>query len=290
MTVTRKIAILTHANDNFAGGNYLLAYLADAWQRAGIAIAVLRGTNHFEPADALILHVNLTVIPDDYLAFCERYSVVINGGVHDTSKRRVSMNLVCTRDSYDGAVIVKTDRNFGGYPELHLANLTPVQRLIRKLQWRLPWSWTGYLCPDAYPIFPACKDVPRSVWHNPRLVVEKYRPECEGNFYCLRHWVFFGACEINLRAFSRHPIVKADNVEHREYGLPVPAHLRALRRKLGFDYGKFDYAMIDGEVVLYDANRTPTFNSKNPSPQQRYIVTEIAKGIQTFIPNSVPTW
>ena len=38
---------------------------------------------------------------------------------------------------------------------------------------------------------------------------------------------------------------------------PVPEELRKIRAQLGFDYGKFDYGIVDGEVILYDVNRTP---------------------------------
>ena len=37
----------------------------------------------------------------------------------------------------------------------------------------------------------------------------------------------------------------------------MPDELRALRRQLGFDYGKFDFVMHEGRAVLLDANKTP---------------------------------
>ena len=37
----------------------------------------------------------------------------------------------------------------------------------------------------------------------------------------------------------------------------VPPELRAERERLGFDFGKFDFVMHDGEPILLDANRTP---------------------------------
>ena len=35
---------------------------------------------------------------------------------------------------------------------------------------------------------------------------------------------------------------------------PIPEKLRELRRKHDFDFGKWDYAIADGEIVLYDIN------------------------------------
>ena len=86
-----KIAVLTHVKDNFVSGPYLLRFLVEVWKNIGIDIRVLRGTEHFEPADALILHPDLTIVPDDYLAFCKQYPLVINGGVRDISKDRKSV-------------------------------------------------------------------------------------------------------------------------------------------------------------------------------------------------------
>ena len=37
----------------------------------------------------------------------------------------------------------------------------------------------------------------------------------------------------------------------------MPDEIRAERQRLGFDYGKFDFAIGPEGPVLYDANRTP---------------------------------
>ena len=41
------------------------------------------------------------------------------------------------------------------------------------------------------------------------------------------------------------------------------ADLRTMRAPLGFDYGRFDYRIVEGKVVLYDVNRTQG-RSANP--------------------------
>jgi hypothetical protein len=275
-----KIAVLTHVNDNFVSGPYLLRFLVDAWKNVGIDIRVLRGIEHFEPADALILHTDLTIVPDDYLAFCKQYPFVINGGVGDISKRKISSNLVGQRDLYFGPVIVKTNCNFGGKPERKMAR--PLYRLLSRLAEWLPWSWTGQLHPDKYPIFNSSRDVPRAVWRNPHLVVERFLPERESAYYCLRQWIFFGDHEINHRVFSKSPIVKARNTIHREDGLPVPEALRSLRTMLQFDYGKFDYTLVNGEPILYDANRTPAVAWTTTTARQASIVNELTQGLFSF--------
>ena len=287
MKAHHKIAVLTHANDELESRSYLLNLLVDTWQKCGTEILVLRGIDRFEPADALILHVDLTIVPRDYIAFSQRYPVVINGRVHDISKRKISAHLLRAGNSYQGEVIVKTDLNCGGSPE-GSGRGARRGRLQRVLYKRLPWSWTGNLSSETYPIFPSPAAVPRAVWFNPRLVVEKYLPEREGAHYCLRQWIFFGDREINQRVFSAEPIIKSKNVIHREYDVPVPEALHAMRSKLGFDYGKFDYVLVNGEVALLDANRTPGANRNNPSPRLSAIVNELAQGLDAFVAGAGP--
>lgn len=280
-----KIAVLTHVNDNFVSGPYLLRFLVEAWKNVGIDIRVLRGIEHSEPADALILHPDLTIVPDDYLAFCKQYPLIINGGVRDISKRKISSSLVNQKDSYCGPVIVKSNFNHGGKSERKkMSRWGPLYWALSSLTKWLPWSWTGRLRPHNYPIFNSSRDVPRAAWRNPHLVVEKFLPERESAYYCLRQWIFFGDHEINHRVFSESPIVKARNtIIHHEDGLPVPEALRALRTKFQFDYGKFDYALVNGEPVLYDANRTPTVAwTTTTTARQASIINELAQGLFSF--------
>src|SRR3978361_1955265 len=95
----------------------LLSELAAIWRQRGVHVSILNRLDPGLVADALILHVNLTVVPNEYLRYIERFPVVINARPTDISKRRVSRNLVERRTSYGGPVIVKTDRNFRGIIE-----------------------------------------------------------------------------------------------------------------------------------------------------------------------------
>ena len=36
----------------------------------------------------------------------------------------------------------------------------------------------------------------------------------------------------------------------------VPEELRVARKRLGIDFGRFDYAVVDGETIIYDINKT----------------------------------
>lgn len=278
-----KIAILTHAGQKFETIPYLLHPLITLWKNKGIDVVILRGTDHFEPADALFMHIDLTITPADYVSFAERYPRIINGSVRDISKRKISSHLVRKRNGYHGPVLVKTDLNFGGGMERCLARSTPFSRIGDSLRKRLPWYWRRYLKPARYPVYSSPMEVPWAVWWNKNLVVEKFLPERDGKHYALRQWVFLGNREISQRVISANPIVKASNVLHRETDIPVPDSLRRLRAAMGFDYGKFDFVIIDDETILLDANRTPSFNIDTPSPAQMVMLENLAGGLPAWL-------
>lgn len=173
-------------------------------------------------------------------------------------------------------MIVKTDLNCGGLPEFHLqwmaqreaGNDTPPPR--------------PFHLDNPYEVLPSLADVPRSVWRNPELVVEKFLPEQDERGYWVRFWVFFGDRERCTRYLSREKIVKGGNVLARER-VEVPPELRAERERLGFDYGKFDFVMRDGRAILLDANRTPA-NPPNPeSTAMKAANARLARGIDAFL-------
>jgi hypothetical protein len=143
----------------------------------------------------------------------------------------------------------------------------------------LPW----YLRPnlDDYPILPKPDAVPLPVWFNRDLFVERFQPERREGFYCLRTWVFFGDRESNSLSYSLSPVVKSSRVVRREPIPEVPDELRATRTRLGFDFGKFDYAVVDGRPVLYDVNRTPSTGwDMTPLLKERF--SALAEGTNSF--------
>jgi hypothetical protein len=96
--------------------------------------------------------------------------------------------------------------------------------------------------------------------------------------YALRSWLFFGREEYSLRLYGRQPVVKARCAVKWEYLHAVPEFLRAERKRLQFDFGKFDYVEHDGEVFLLDANKTPTVASKRTHHLRR-----LADGLAGFL-------
>lgn len=296
-----RIAVLIHENDDFQRSGYLLRRLCDEWERQGakVFVVTLAGAPWPE-ADLAILHADITAVGDEYRALLAHYPRVINGRVTDISKRVVSQLILARDDEYAGPVIVKTNANFGG-----LRELTRAQFMSR----RPPASWQQVTWLDDYPIFDRLSRVPGGVWQNPHLVVEKFLPELNDvnheakasadptnsdQEYVLRVWVFLGNQSIHYRCISRSSVIKGRNTLRRELldVDAVPAELRARRAELGFDYGKFDYALVDGTAVLYDANRTPGTPSNQGAEQSwgqpghdasQERIRRLSEGLQDFL-------
>jgi len=278
----RHIVILVHRHGAFDNSGYFLYELAKLWEAGGIKVTVQRGPGATHDADLAISHVDLTVVPPDHASYLRQYRRALNGEVIDISKRRISSAILRRGEKYDGPVIVKTNCNSGGLREAWLLKHKSLpRRIAAKLRNRLPWTMRAQLPTHSYPIFPNAAAVPRAVWLNPDLVVERFLCEQRDGFYCLRTWVFLGDRETNSLSYSPSPIIKGANVVRREAVDEVPAELRKIRAEMGFDYGKFDYGIVDGRVVLYDANRTPTlgrFKREEILPRLEFL----AEGIRYF--------
>ena len=247
----RSIAVLAHAQDGFWGQPRLAHLLMSRWEDMGFTVHLVTDPENAVPADLALLHVSLSVVPPDYRRLAAGYPRTLNGSAVDIRKRSYSRLLVDPTSSYSGAVIVKSDRNAGGWREHR------VSRRWRKIgESALPWRMRRFVRPEDYPVFSRTQLVPRGVWSNPNLVVERFVAEREGERYLCRHWLFLGSREVTRRTSSSHPVVKFRG-DMESTSEAIPGELRAVRKELGFDYGKFDYGIVEGEVVLYDVNRTP---------------------------------
>jgi len=247
-----RIVLLTHAYDDFRRRKFLLASLARHWMEAGHDVSVAAGLANWPQADIAVMHLDISVVPAAYSDASRRYPVVVNAAATDIRKRRVSRNLVARGDGWTGPVIVKTDLNCRGMPEVHAVD--GFRREGKPVD-LAPGPIVSTHQP--YPVLRCAQDVPESVWNNEGLVVERFLHERDARGYWLRVWVFFGDRERCSRYCGHDPIVKSAHVVAREPA-PVPDELRAERERLGFDYGKFDFVVVDGKAVLLDANRTPT--------------------------------
>jgi hypothetical protein len=248
-----RIAVLFHERERDVDpAGYLVHHLAKLWREDGLEVGYLYGTGRFVPADLVLAHVDLSVVPEPYLEFAARYPIVLNGRVRDIRKTVTSRYLVRPGDDWDGPVIVKADLNHGGYPE-YLSSLTGLRRVrvVRALRRRLG----GIPTSRDYRIFERLADVPASLLERPDLVVERFLPAVEDGLYHLHMYQFLGDCERCARLSSPEPVLKADTSESARSVEPHPA-ARAWREELGLDYGKIDYIVRGEEVILLDANKT----------------------------------
>ena len=252
-----RIAVITHEFDRFQSRRglllrrdspYMLFDLLAELKRRGHSVRVLCGTSAEPAADIAVLHLDVTVTPPDYVDYARRFPFCLNIGAADISKRRISGAVIGREDGWQGRVIVKSSLNHWGTPE---------QQLNRRAgRAGRPEPFPGVEALERYEVHASLADVPVEVFERRDLVVEKFIPEPEPDGFGARFWLFCGERERCTRHVSPQPLVKGDDTIRRE-PVPVPDELRALRRKLGFDYGKFDFVMHEGKAVLLDANKTP---------------------------------
>ena len=117
---------------------------------------------------------------------------VVNWSVRDISKRRVSVLRITPEDRRDGPVIIKTNLNHSGITE---TRGVPVDQREgnRKRKAHISWRSARRLPHRRHPVLDSIARMPRWVWEDDSLVVERFLPERDGDLYCLRGWMFFGS-------------------------------------------------------------------------------------------------
>jgi hypothetical protein len=249
------LVVITHEFDTFLtkdkGGSLTSAYLLyDVLlhlERMGHTIRIVRGPIP-GVGDAALYHVDATIPAQEYLDLERHYARTINFRTGDISKREISGLILARDDPWGGPVIVKCNYN----------NRAIIEDLHNRRAARmgLPLPHPGVTRGDEYRVLEALSEVTDRIWSDPSLVVEKFVPEPDEEGFALRTWVFMGSRERCTRVVTADRISKAADVLKYE-PVEVPPQLRAERERLGFDFGKFDFVMHDGEPVLFDANRTP---------------------------------
>lgn len=256
-----SIAIITNEfNSKIEGTRYFVARLVRLWKQRGWEVHVTAGCNYI-PADLAFLHVDTSVVADEYLELGRRYPVTINGTVNSILKSTISQYLLKKDDSWLGPVIVKTDANYGGMNEFAIAANSGRQGWIDPAVQR-PWRKREVIHSLQYPVFNSLSDVPAGVWKNHHMVVEKFLPErLENGDYRSRTYVFYGQQEFAAWMTAPVPVVKSTIANEAGIIEDIPPSIRAIRQASGFDYGKFDYTEVDGETIVFDMNKTPALGS-----------------------------
>ena len=292
MTKRKTVAVLFHEStppSRFR--TYRIWHVAEYWTRWGIDVRFVQGPSADVSADLLIPHIDLSVIPDEYLPLLDRAKMVMNRRIVDIRKTAFSRNLVTPDDDYDGPVIVKTNCNYAGHPERHAFGKPPLSRRVAAALRQLArthslskLAYTDALNPNAYPIYPSKRRLPRGVFENPNLVVERFVPEMDGSYYYIRGHYFLGSVDFAMGMRSKCPVIKGANATDLEY-VPVDESIIAARHEMGFDCGKFDYVIHDGEAVLLDVNQTPTFGRVFTTEHREEIAARLARGITAWFPD-----
>ncbi|MBZ9705247.1 hypothetical protein LB543_00705 [Mesorhizobium sp. ESP7-2] len=252
-----RIAVITHEFDRFErrrgpllrrDSPYMLFDPLEELKRRGHSVRILSGTSAKPEADIAVLHVDATVTPPEYVEYARAFPFCLNIGAADISKRLISGAVIGRDDDWPGPVIVKSNLNNLGMREQSLNR--------RSRRAGKPEPFPGAELIEGYRVCTSLSDVAPAVFDRGDLVVEKFIPEPEPDGFGARFWIFCGERERCTRHVSSQSLVKGDDTIRRE-PVPVPEELRALRRELGFDYGKFDFVMHEGRAVLLDANKTP---------------------------------
>jgi len=300
MPPIRSIAILLHERDHGAiHGQYRIWSIAENWRRRGLRVDILFGpppSGNID-ADLLIPHIDLSYIPDHLWQVIQAHPRAINRGIRDIRKTTISRVRVRRGDDYSGPVIIKTAGNCGGWaddaydarhgPSLRQRILARLRRHPRLEPRLFPYVRTLH----RYPILDSWRAVPRALWRNPRLIVERFCPERDGERYVMRMWVVLGDRALGRTLTSPDPFVKGPRSVLREMA-EAPPEVRAWARGptldgspcLHLDYGKIDYLMHPGpdgtpRPALIDVNWTPTVSGDARS--EHYIAqnANLAEGI-----------
>ena len=280
-----NIILLHHRYDNFLGRNkrfrpkksmFMMKSILDILAERGHRIRIRTNPQRLPKADLLILHADMSRVPQAFLDAAEQYPANINGRIADISKRNISQSLLVRDSDWSGQVIVKSDLNAGGVPE------ALINRIARR-RWRAE-PYPGVRRMRDYLVFDSLSDVPAVHWSDPAVVVEKFVPEVLPDGFGMRTWLFCGPSERCILHASKEPIIKGKNI-FRSVPVDVPPEIRDIRKELGFDFGKFDFVMHDTGPVLLDANKTPSGMRVTPDMAARIAAgnRSFADGVETFL-------
>jgi hypothetical protein len=251
----RRVAILVHERQRPSSlKNYAIHHLAEFWRAGGIEVEFFAGVERFVPCDLVIVHVDLSVVPMEYLDFARRFPRVINGSVEDIRKSTISRNCLKRGTDYRGPVIVKSDLNYAGRPERFLGGWS-------SLSWALPLcarvaSRHPFATSLDYRLYDDVTRVPHRYFRGRGAVVERFLPELKDGKFHVRTLEFLGDRYTSLRLASYQPIVKEATAIDEQVVPPHPTAL-AVCRELNIEYGKIDYVIHDGSFHLLDLNKTP---------------------------------
>lgn len=298
-------------SDNSSMKDSLVESMSTFWVKSGYQVEIQSRIDIVSEAECGLLHYDATDIEPKFIDYISKFPSSINGNAITINKSLFSHHRINKNTDYEGEVIIKTKENYGGLPEilnknysekkrklyLRMSELITSHSIKSKMIESLLWRFTRVLDPSYYPIFNSTSDIPKGAWKNNRLLIEKYMPETlENGKYKLRHWYFFGDFEFSRNIESTNPIVKWSSMTDEEKTVSseewetikvskdddIPDQLREVRDNLKLDFGRIDWAIHNGQAVIYDVNKTPYLSMNTGHDAKKKVIHEFSKGIEQF--------
>jgi hypothetical protein len=104
--------------------------------------------------------------------------------------------------------------------------------------------------------------VPDSIWNSPNFVVQQYLPEKIGKLHRIRQAYFPGNRIYGIDVKSQNPIVKSNNLTSSD-PIQIPKGIIGFRNDIRLDYGKIDFTIHNGEIVILDVTKTIGFDDRS---------------------------
>ncbi|MAS05692.1 MAG: hypothetical protein CL534_13560 [Ahrensia sp.] len=238
--------------------HYKLKHMLEGLKRAGIDWRLIDQPAEGQGGEAAFLHVDLTDVPADFITAAHRYGRCVNRDASTIRRTLYTRAKVQRDDNFAGPVIVKTVLNSRGAPELRYENRRSfAARAGYTAKKLLIPGYKQRLCPD-YEIHDSLEDVPKSVWDDPRLLVERFLPGAMDLPIVKHRYDFFFEVELNTRVAYQSLLCDPETLTEFDVDPDVPQAIRDLREQLNLDFGAIDYFMENGEAIPIDANKTVT--------------------------------
>jgi len=239
-------------------GQYIFQRALQVLKPAGLDYHVLDYPDANLSASVSMVHVDLTVVPDQYFPGKANYRKNLNGDARSIHRLLYSKARISSVNEYEGPVIVKTVLNHRGLPEL-------VYRRRHDVLFKLGYLLQGVFdkqaktryCPE-YQVYDSARNVPDQVWQDQRLMVERFLPGVLTPPIAKCRYDFF--LDVCLHTRVIYDDILADHGKVREivHLTEVPQAVMNVRQQLGLDFGSIDYFEVDGQAIVVDANKTTT--------------------------------
>jgi hypothetical protein len=87
--MSRSLLIVNHKNAGNSFAHYLLNLMRREWELSGWRVTSVNGTARTIPADVVLLHVDLSLVPEEYRKFAMNYPIALNANIMDNAKPRI---------------------------------------------------------------------------------------------------------------------------------------------------------------------------------------------------------